>query len=350
MPKDDVGFLKIDAPEMFRPLKTTNGRKLFSLARFMKACIRLIYSERPDIIHLHSTYAGALIRLWFMIAPGWRPRIVYCAHGWSFNMQVPESRRRIYAFLERLFARVTDAIVCISKFEHDQAIKRGLPRDLLHRINNGINDKQMLRDRHPPGPSHMGLPATGIHLLFVGRQDRQKGFDILIDAMRLLQSKAITLHVVGDTVVSPRGTEAPDPPNVIRYGWKPRDEVETFLAGADALVMPSRWEGFGLAAVEAMRQELPVCASNVDALPEIVREGVSGYLFPPNDTAALARLLAGLDRETLRRMGRRARDWYLINFTADKMNEKLVDLYTALMAARRSTEADPRLDRKIHHA
>lgn len=341
IPRDEVGFVGIDDPELFRPMETTTGRKVVSLVRFMLSSIRLIRAEKPDIVHLHSTFAGALIRLWFLLAPGRRPKVVYCAHGWAFNMQVSEPARRSYAFLERLFAQVSDAIVCISNFEYDQAIKRGLPRHLLHRIPNGIHDKQTLRGHSP----HVLESSTDLNLLFVGRQDRQKGFDTLIEAMHMLQSRPITLHVVGDTVVSETSDEAPDPPNVVRHGWKPRNEVEPFLADADALVMPSRWEGFGLAAVEAMRQELPVCASNVDALPELVREGVSGYLFPAEDAAALAKLLGGLDRDTLRRMGPRAREWYLDNFTAEKMNHSLLGLYRNLLAPgrqpTRAYRADP---------
>lgn len=332
IPANEIDFIDVDDPALFRPI-LTKGRKVISLFRFLIKTIKIINAEKPDIVHLHSTFAGALVRLWFLLLPWDRPKIVYCAHGWAFNMQVSEPLRQGYALLERLFARVTDAIVCISHYEHVQAVRRGLPRNLLHEIHNGISDKPAFRPAAPHSASRLFDPAT-LNLLFVGRHDRQKGYDTLLETMRTLQGHPITLHVVGGAVVSAGEGEASTgavPANVVQHGWKSRAEVEAFLAEADALVMPSRWEGFGLAAVEAMRQQVPVCASNVDALPELVRDGVSGYLFPPDDVVALGALLASLDRRTLHAMGPSARLWYLENFTSEKMNRELVDLYRHLV-------------------
>ncbi|MBW6525037.1 glycosyltransferase [Sphingomonas sp. RHCKR47] len=331
IPASEVAFIDDDDPALLRPI-ATRGRKVGSLLRFLFHTIQVINTEKPDVIHLHSTFAGALVRMWFLLLPWNRPSIVYCAHGWAFNMQVSERLRGIYALLERTFARVTDAIVCISRFEYAQAIRRGLPRDLLHLIHNGIAD-QPVAARRGGGVFN---PAT-LNLLFVGRHDRQKGYDTLLEAMHTLQGHPITLHVVGGAVVSAQDSDETSidavPTNVVQHGWKSRADVEAYLAQADALVMPSRWEGFGLAALEAMRQQVPVCASNVDALPELVREGVSGHLFPPDDVAALSTLLASLDRDSLQAMGPRARAWYLEHFTSEKMNRDLVGLYRSLVPA-----------------
>jgi glycosyltransferase involved in cell wall biosynthesis len=328
IPAKETAFIDDADPALLRTV-STKGRKVSSLLQFLFRAIQVIKAEKPDVVHLHSTFAGAMVRLWFLLWPYKRPQIVYCAHGWAFNMQVSETLRRTYALLERVFARVTDAIVCISRYEYDQAIRRGLPPGLLHLIHNGIADK-VSQQRHAV---RVFDPAT-INLLFVGRHDRQKGYDTLIETMRSLQSYPITLHVIGGAVVSAQDTGTV-PDNVIQHGWKSRAEVGAYLADADALVMPSRWEGFGFAALEAMRQEVPVCASNVDALPELVRDGISGYLFPPNDVAALRTLLTNLDRETLKEMGPRARQWYLDNFTSDRMNRSLIDLYHHLLASGR---------------
>jgi glycosyltransferase involved in cell wall biosynthesis len=325
---DEVRFLGALDPRVIRTLPPRR-RDAVGLLRLFGAVRRAIAAERPDIVHLHSSFAGALVRLGLLLPRGkGAPKIVYCAHGWAFNMAVPERRRRVYAGVERLLARATDAIVCISAFERDTARRRGLPGRLLRLIPNGIA-------ADPPAVPPDAVPATDparLNLLFVGRQDRQKGFDILLDAMARLEDRPITLHVLGDRVVDGAGGAEPARarPNVVFHGWQPREAVGAFMAAADALVMPSRWEGFGLVAAEAMRQGLPVCASRVDALPELVSEGVSGHLFPPDDPAALAALLAGLDREELRRMGPGARRWFLERFTADAMNRALLDLYAEL--------------------
>ena len=79
-----------------------------------------------------------------------------------------------------------------------------------------------------------------------------------------------------------------------------------------------------------MRQRLPVCASAVDALPEIVREGVSGHLFAPNSVPAIVERLATLDKAGLARMKDSARAWFLKNFTSNRMNRLIIDLYREL--------------------
>lgn len=321
LPADEVQFIAVEDPSTLKTV-TAKGRTIRGLVQFLVEILRIIRRERPDILHLHSSFAGAVIRAWFLLRPWRRPAIVYCAHGWAFNMQVSETRRRVYARLERLFARVTDAIISISGFEHEQAVGRGLPAALLHCIPNGVSDQPPVHGRD----TNVFDPRT-LNLLFVGRQDRQKGFDLLIEAMRALQGHPITLHVVGEAVVSRTDIGSSDLPNVVRHGWKAQHEVPFYMASADALIMPSRWEGFGLTAVEAMRQGLPVCASSVDALPDLIREGVSGYLFPADDVKALTALLATLDRNTLKAMGPHARQWFLDHHTAERMNRAVVDVY-----------------------
>jgi len=306
----------------------SGGRGVVGLSRFAKAIYDTILTQKPDIVHLHSSFAGAIGRIVGALPSNAKPKIVYCAHGWSFNMKVSKSKRLAYQYLERLFELKSDAIVCISQFEYQEAVKRGFSPDRLHLVPNGVHDIEI------DEIEQQVLSGETLNLLYVGRQDRQKGFDVLAEAMRNLQSLPIALHVLGEAVVS-RNRPVVRLPNIRYHGWKSREEVRSFMAGADALVMPSRWEGFGLAAVEAMRQQLPVCASAVDALPELVVEGVSGYLFPPDNSPALARLLAGLDRPKLRALGGSARQWFLDNYTSDRMNNGLAQVYDRVMAIRK---------------
>lgn len=321
--EDEKRFLAGLDPRIIRvlPPRKRDARGLATLFGKVKA---IIAEEKPDVLHLHSSFAGAIVRTHYMLKPLRRPKIVYCAHGWSFNMQIGMAKRRAYQFIERLLAKRTDAIVCISEYEYVTALRNGIPKGKLHRIFNGIAAEAPVVDGTSPIDD-----ASRLNLLFIGRQDRQKGYDVLLDAMRRLEGRAIMLHVVGDNVVSKASAAAPQP-NVVQHGWQSRDAVASFMLGADALVMPSRWEGFGLVAVEAMRLGLPVCASAVDALPELVKEGVSGHLFPADNSEALAHLLADLDRTSLRRMSAGARQWFLAHFTADRMNRALLDLYADL--------------------
>jgi glycosyltransferase involved in cell wall biosynthesis len=149
--------------------------------------------------------------------------------------------------------------------------------------------------------------------------------------MARLVDEPIHLHVVGEAVVSKDSKASFAQPNVSYYGWLPRARVFDLIAGADAVVVPSRWEGFGLIAIEAMRMGKPVIASDRGALPEIVANGVTGHVVRIDDTAHIVETLRSLTRPQLDRMGRAARTRFLDHFTAARMNQELVALYDELL-------------------
>lgn len=302
----------------------SSARSPGALAAMGRDVARLIRREQPDIVHIHSTFAGLVVRLPLLLQRNRRPRVVYCAHGWAFNMQVSQAKRRAYAAAERLLARVTDAILCISKFEERRAAEVGLPEDKLHMVYNGIASDT-------PPVATAALPDFGtehLNLLFVGRQDPQKGFDDLRHAMEKVADLPVHLHVVGDRSVSTGDSSAePDPSNVTRYGWISIDRIPAFLEACDVVMMPSRWEGFGLVAIEAMRQGKPVCASDADALPEIVVPGISGFIFPVGNVDALAELIRSMSRSQLQRLGASARQHFRAKFTVEQMSNAISRLY-----------------------
>ena len=302
-------------------------RTPLSLLRLMSTARRVIDAERPDIIHLHSSFAGAIVRAGYLLWPcGYRPKIVYCSHGWAFNMAVPLAWGTCYALMERILAARTDSIPCISRHELKTAALRGLPRHKLKLVYNGVTRELPVATEAAPH-----FDPGRLNLLFVGRQDRQKGFDLLREAMARVRDLPIHLHAVGDAVVAAAGTATCDAPNITQHGWQPRDRVLQYLAAADALIMPSLWEGFGLVAAEAMRHSRAVLASNVDALPELVVDGVTGHLFAPSNVESIVQLLRSLDQAELREMGDRGRQRFLDLFDAERMNRQIVDIYSELL-------------------
>ncbi|QIG79550.1 glycosyltransferase [Stakelama tenebrarum] len=319
-PADQIGYLDILPSETIRTFPTAQ-RSPRALMDFTLAARRAIRRERPDIVHLHGTFAGTFVRLSYRLWPAPRPPIVYCSHGWAFNMRVSQRKRALYARTERMLAGLADRILCISRFELESACKRGIARDRLTLVYNGIADQP---PHAPTAPRDATEPE--VRLVFVGRDDDQKGFDTLCAAMARIADAPVRLDAIG-----PDRSDRQSP-NIVRHGWLTRETVAAFLAEADAMVVPSRWEGFGLVAAEAMRQGLAVIASDVDALPELVEEGVTGRLFPADDPARLAEILRELDRETLARMGRAGRERFLRDFTADRMNAQIDGIYAQLLA------------------
>lgn len=292
----------------------------------------------PCVVHLHSTFAGLALRPLLRWLPSRRsarmqrdvPVVVYCAHGWSFDRETSAMSRRLAMTLERALAPLCDAIVCIS--EHEMRIARQAritPRTMVH-IANGIPLDSPPAAAGMPRPD---WPADKRRLLFVGRFDRQKGVDILIEALRELRDSTFA-YLVGSPVLGD-GASLNLPDNVRATGWLSAANLTAYYESADMLVAPSRWEGFGLTAVEAMRAGLPVIATRVGGLAEVVEHGVTGLLVEPNSSAALVSAIRSMGSESLKCMGHAGRHRFVERFTRDRMHTQLTALYQRLCAERR---------------
>jgi glycosyltransferase involved in cell wall biosynthesis len=180
-----------------------------------------------------------------------------------------------------------------------------------------------------------------VNLVFVGRHDRQKGLDYLLEVFAEAGPPSAHLHVIGAPVLHRAGgATTRDIPGTTFHGWLPRNVVSGIVAAADALVMPSRWEGCPFAALEAMRLAKPVIASRRSPFPEIIQDGQTGMLFDLEDRSQLLRILRDLEKGTLARMGRLAHEEFQRSFRADRMNSELEALYTSLVREHPSRRAD----------
>ncbi len=122
-------------------------------------------------------------------------------------------------------------------------------------------------------------------------------------------------------------------------GWVAPTDIAAQMQAADLVVVPSGWEGFGLAAAEAIRAGKPVIASNVGGLRELVTEGVNGRLVPPDSPDALRAALMTDSLQMLKAMGEAGHRIYLQRFTAARMNQSLLGIYSQLFRARHPAAA-----------
>ena len=302
------------------PFHTANVGRLGSSLRMAVHAVRAVRSWQPDIVHLHSTYAGLVMRPLLALLPGAR-KVVYCAHGWAFDRKLGPSQEHLIAAVERLLSSLCAAIVCISRHDALRAQAAGIPARRLHVVLNGIADIASL----PRQEGETAWPRSGLRILFVGRLDKQKGADVLFSAMRTLGESAFAV-VVGSAVVADSRSEAP-PGNVKVVGWMDRRDIAQLYASADLLVVPSRWEGFGLVALEAMRAGLPVVASRVGGLPEIIQDGITGSLVEAEDPGQLAAAVAGMDDSMRQAMGARGRQRFLELFRSNRVVDELELVY-----------------------
>jgi glycosyltransferase involved in cell wall biosynthesis len=275
----------------------------------------------PDVVHAHSTGAGLITRLHSRPARG---VLVYCAHGWTFEMSKRPAMRKLFAVLERVLARRADHIIAISQYEYDRGVEIGIEADRISAIRNGIT-------RLPPSVAPAEWADDRLKLLFVGRFDRQKGLDVLLEAAAPLTEK-VCIRAVGDRIVDYRSPPVAARPGVAFLGWMTGEEVAAQMLSADLLVVPSRWEGFGLVAVEAMRCKLPVAGSAVGGLNEILDSGRYGFVFPSDNVLALRRFLNEVTPEQLSDYRESAYVHFISNYTVERLAAEIDELYARLLA------------------
>jgi len=322
VPREQASDLQVSAGVAIVGFCESRHRLLNSI-RLARAVFGRIRRQRPDIVHLHSTFAGALLRPLLALRHPRLP-VVYCPHGWAFFRDQSRPARLLTRALERFLSRCCDGIVCVSRHERRAAMRVGIDSQKLHVIPNGLS-------RRRPGAAEADIhwPPGRRRLLFVGRFDRQKGIDVLFDALRVLGDCAFA-YVIGDSL----HTQLADlPPNAHCVGWKSGAELDAYYTSAHVVVMPSRWEGLPLVGLEAMRAGRPIIASDIGGLSELVDHGITGLLVPPDDAEALAEAVCSLDDASLLQMGAQAAERFVNHWTGESSHAALAALYRRTVAA-----------------
>lgn len=325
-PASQMKYLSATTNSVCRGFEDAQLGRLGKTLRLARAVRHGVRDFSPDIIHAHSTFGGVATRAPFRLGFRRTPTI-YCPHAWSFAMDVAPWKRRAYALVERMLLPVTDVVVNETNEERDLALAFGLSSDKLRVIANGMTPE--------PGafvPRSLAAPGeeNGLHLLFVGRFARQKGLDLLLEAALRCADPAVVIHVVGEADDDYDPTANGVPPSVRLLGWATRSDLTAYLMAADALVMPSRWEGMPMIALEAMRAGLPIIANDIELMRDIVTPD-TGILIDANDADAFAKLLSTLDRERLRMLGQGARHSFETRFSVNRQIDAFDRLYSEVL-------------------
>jgi len=298
---------------------------------------RLFCAENFDVVHLHSSKAGFLGRIAAKLAK--IPVVVYQPHGWAFHEFMPRWKFLFFVWLEKLVGRLADRIICISNEELNNAREyRIAPPDKLSLVLSGI-DLSIFFPQPEVGAAvrvELGLSPTDVVVGAVIRLDERKGPDVLIRAAQIVckEMPNVKFVLVGDGPMRAEletiAKELQKEGSVIFTGW--RSDVPRVINAFDIGVLPSRAEGFGLAAAEYMATGKPVVASAVGGLLDIVEDGRTGLLVSPDDPVALARALLLLAndqklREVLGTAGlKRVRKLFDVN----RMVKEIEEIYTAI--------------------
>ena len=287
-------------------------------ARAVAAHRRLLRRLDPQVcvINLQTPYSGLHATAAALLVP--RLQVVAIEH-----LPLP-SRSRAAHRLKRVTSRRLAAHVAVSAHTADAiAAEAALARERMLVVPNGVPEPAA-------GSTELGLPRPIVGGL--GRLDRQKGFDVLIDALATLPG--VSAVIAGDGpergALLQRARERSVADRFAIVPWT--SDVGPFLRSLDVFVLPSRYEGLPLVLLEAMATATPGVAADVGAVSEAIVAGESGLLVPPDDAPALAAGIGQLldDKEARERLGARAREEWRSRFTAERMQQSYVDLFTRL--------------------
>lgn len=262
---------------------------------------KIIKKYNPDIVYCHSSKAGAVGRL---ACVGLGVKTVHNAHGWAFNMKGAWLMHLLYIFVEWFLGLFTDKIICISNSEYIDAKRKHIGNEKTRTlIYNGV-DIQSIEHRIASSSlkrADLGIPEDAFVIGMNGRISQQKAPDVFV-RMAVKLKKAIPnvfFIIIGDgkerEQVQKNIEEVGLKDSFYITGWV--DDVAPFLKMLDVGVLLSRWEGFGLALCEYMVAGLPIVATNVDAIPEVVNDGVNGLLVNMDDDEAAYKAVLRLHDE-----------------------------------------------------
>ena len=318
------------------------GREVAPLADLtaLAQILRLIRRERPAIVHTHTSKAGFIGRLAAVIARV--PAVIHQPHGHVFYGYYSPRRTAVFTALERQAARWTDRIVTLTDRGAAEHLARGIGRAAQYvAVPSGVPTAE-LRAGAPTrteARARLGLAPDTFVVVGLGRLVPIKGFDLLVRALPAVAAQIPSTRVVLVGDGAERGRLAA---LACALGVGARLDlagevfgVTTHLAAADVLAVPSRNEGMGRVMVEAMALRIPVVATAVGGIPDVVVDGECGRLVAPEDADAFSAALIELGRdEALRRKLGEAAEVRAESFSASVAREKLLAVYADLVRAK----------------
>ena len=291
---------------------------------------RILSARRPELVHLHSSKAGLAGRL---ALRGSLPTL-FQPNGWSFEA-VDGLKGRAAARWERFATRWSDLIVCVSEVEQQRGEHRGL-RASWRVVPNGVDLDDLAEAS--PGERAAARQELGLEdrptVVCIGRLSRQKGQDVLIDAWPSVAARlpGAQLVLVGDgpeeSALRERAVDG------IRFaGW--RSDVGSWLAAADVVTLPSRWEGMSIVMLEAMARGRSVVATDVAGAREAL--GDAGAVVPVGDARSLGDALVKrlLDPKLAESEGHAARRRAVAAHSVETVTATVASLYGEVLSSRR---------------
>jgi len=289
---------------------------------------RLCAALRPDVVHTHGYRPDVLDA---GVARRYGAPVVTTVHGFTGG----DWKNRLYEYLQVRAYRRFDAVVAVSRPMTEQLARAGVPAERIHCIPNAWAGEAPTLSRDAARRA-LGLPATGFVIGWVGRFSREKGPDVLVQAMPWLADLPVTAAMVGDgparAAAQAQATRLGVADRIAWPGAVP--DAARLLPAFDVFALSSRTEGTPIVLFEAMAAGVPVVASRVGGVPDVVGDA-EAVLVPGENPRALADALRGViaDPASAGARAGAARRRLETEFAAEPWFEQYEGLYRAVQKA-----------------
>lgn len=300
---------------------------------------RLLNNEHFDILHTHLYHSGFYGRLAARLIPiTRRPKIFHTLHN------IYPKRRPRRHWINRVLSHWTDAVIAVSEDVRESVLLNDrISPEKVTVVENGID---VGRFKNPmnceAARGRLGISKIGPVIGCVARLTEQKGIVYLLRAFPEIQKKYSTakLLLVGDgdlrNCLIEEAKQLGVSGAVLFMGT--RTDIPEILSGLDVFVLPSLWEGLGLAAVEAMAAGVPVVGTRVPGLRSLIIPDKTGLMVEPADPAALSRaILAILENPSkIQAMVKEAREYVDHHYSIEAHARRLETLYEEILACKKT--------------
>ena len=298
---------------------------------------RLLEGERFDLIHCHNPMGGVLGRLAGSLYSSGAV-ILYTAHGFHFYKGAPIKNWLLYYPAESVLARLTDFLITINEEDYLRGKRFHLrPNGSVWKIPGaGLDVRRFVPkpDARAEEKAALGFPSDSFLLLSAGELNRNKNHETVIRALSLLPEKNVFYGICGrgdgrgrlEELIGQEGLTE----RVRLLGY--RKDIEDVLPAADCFLFPSKREGFGMAAVEAMAAGLPLITSDCRGTREYMRDGITGIVCKRNRPEDYAEAVRSLRNDPGKRehMGQASRERSLL-FSTDATLAVMKQVYEAAL-------------------
>ena len=284
--------LTLTEPDQIIPVEFCRSPFSFQIFPAYRQLKKVIYQGNYDIVHCNTPVAGILTRLACRkLRKQGKVKVLYEAHGLHFFKGGPKSGWLIWYPIERFFSRYADMMVLINKMDYE-LVKEKFHTEKVRRIPGiGVNLSQFQDLGGGDLRNELSLPENTPLVVSVGELNENKNHKTVITAISLMENKQAHYCIAGNGPLLQELTEhasnlgIADRVHFLGY----RRDVPRILNQADVFVLPSRREGLGMAAIEAMSCGLPLVSSNRHGINDYSIEGVTGFKHDPADSKGFAR-------------------------------------------------------------